>query len=530
MRLAVFFIIIICCGLYSSNLQGQVKQPYRFEIEQKFNDEEFTVISLEEKGLALVRETNRYKAGNRSWELILLDTALTEHQKLDIEIDQQKTLIGYEYDSTHFYLLFKTAENLKTNLDLVEVNIRSAEIRRTEVKPELTITLSHFSKVGSNFVFGGYVNNEPAVLLFAPEQQNLKIIPGFFQKETELVELRGNKNNTFSVILIDRSQRDNRKLVFRIFDSSGKELLEDIIAIESKRSLQTAIVSSLVRDDLILLGTWGGMNSRQSAGLYGVPVDPFADQAVTYTAFAELENYLSYMKENKRKRITQKTTASLQAGRIPDFINYIRPIRIKEYNQGFLLLAEVFVPSSSSAAFRNNYPYFAPYPSPYQYYGPYYGNYPSYYNRMYNPFYYGNDTMRASDEIKITRSIVVSFSPTGKVAWDQALELDNIRLNSLEQVTDFCLAGQYLYFLYKKDSELRIKKINLETNEATEFSEQVRLQSSTDQLRAEREQLGGVRHWHNSSFYVWGVQNVRSTTNTDVGTKRVFYVNKVVFQ
>lgn len=528
----IITVIVISSAWAAGNLlHGQVSQPSRFEKEQKFNDEDFTVISLEEAGLALVRETKQYKAGNRTWELILLDTTLTERHALDVEIDQRKTLIGYEYDSVFFYLLFKSGESLKTILDMVAVNTRTAEMKRTEIKPELAITLSHFSKVGNNFVFGGYVNNEPAVLLFGSEQQSLKIIPGFFQKETELVEVRGNKNNTFSVILIDRSQRDNRKLLFKIFDSQGKELLEDVIAIEGKRSLQTAIVSSLVRDDLILLGTWGGMNSRQSAGFYGVPVEPFADQAITYTAFAEMENYLGYMKENKRKRITQKTKAALMAGRIPDFINYIRPLKIKEYSKGFLLLAEVFVPASASVPFRDNYPYYAPYPTPYSYYGPYYGNYPPYYNRMYNPYYYGNDTMRgASDEIKVTRSIVASFTPKGEVAWDQAMELDNIRLSSLEQVTDFCLTSEHLYIMYKKDTDVRIKKIDLETNKVTELTERLRLQSETDQLRSEREQQGGIRHWYTSAFYVWGIQTVRNTANKEDGTKRVFYVNKITVQ
>ncbi|MCK6616719.1 MAG: hypothetical protein L6Q51_03670 [Cyclobacteriaceae bacterium] len=512
-----------------NSLPAQVYQPYRYEKEKKFGDEDFTVISLEENGLALVRETRRYKAGNRTWELILLDTVLNERQNLELEIDQRKSFIGYEYDAAHFYLLFKSGESLKAILDLVEVNIRTAEVKHIEIKPELTVNLTHFSKVANNFVFGGYVNNEPTVILYVSDQQNMKIIPGFFQNETELVELRGNKNNTFSVILIDRSQRDNRKLMFKIFDSQGKELLEDIITIEGKRSLQTAIVSSLVRDDLILLGTWGGMNSKQSAGFYGVPVDPFADQAISYTAFAEMENYLGNIKESKRKRISEKTKVALQAGRIPDFINYIRPVRITEYDKGFLLLAEVFVPASSTAPFRDNYPYYTPYPTPYSYYGPYFGNYPSYYNRMYNPFY-ADSNMRPAEDIKITRSILVSFTPKGEVVWDQALELDNIRLTALEQVSDFCLISNELYFLYKKESDLRLKKINLENGQVSELTERIRLKSETDELRTEHDQRGSVRYWYNTGFYVWGIQTVRNTANKEDGTKRVFYVNKVVIR
>ncbi|QOI97407.1 MAG: hypothetical protein HRU69_07850 [Flammeovirgaceae bacterium] len=530
MRFIVTYTALLLACSFLNNLPAQVHQPYRYEKEQKFGDEDFTVISLEENGLALVRETRHYKGGNRTWELILLDTILNERQHLDVEIDQRKTLIGYEYDSTNFYLLFKSGESIKTILDLVEINIRTAEIKQTEIKPELAVNLTHFSKVGNNFVFGGYVNNEPAVLLYLTDQQNMKVVPGFFQKETELVELRGNKNSTFSVILIDRSQRDNRKLLFKIFDSQGKELLDDIITIEGKRSLQTAIVSSLVRDDLILLGTWGGLNSKQSAGFYGVPVDPFTEQPITYTAFADMTNYLQYLKEAKRKRIVEKTKVALQAGKIPDFINFIRPVRITEYDKGFLLLAEVFIPSSSTAPFRDNYPYYAPYPTPYSYYGPYFGNYPSYYNRMYNPFYTDSNTMRPADDIKITRSILVSFTPKGEVAWDQTLELDNIRLSALEQVSDFCLISNNLYFIYKKESDLRLKKVNLETGEVSELTERIRMKSETDELRSERDQSGALRYWYNTGFYVWGVQTIRNTTSKEEGAKRVFYVNKVAIR
>ncbi|MFN3839857.1 MAG: hypothetical protein ACK4RF_04040 [Cyclobacteriaceae bacterium] len=522
-------VIPITCMLFSG-LQAQVTQPYRFEKEYKFNDEDYSVISMEEYGLALVRETKRYKAGNRIWEFIMLDTTLSQQQSLEIEVDQRKNLIGHEHDSAFFYLLFRSEESIKAILNLVEINLRTAEIKQTEIKPELAISLTHFTKVGPNFVFGGYVNSEPAVLLYAAAQQSMKVLPGFFQKETELVELRGNRNNTFSVILIDRSQRDNRKLVFKIFDSAGKELLEDVIAIEGKKSLQTALVSSLIRDDLMLLGTWGGMNSKQSAGFYGVPVDPFSDQRITYTAFADMTNYLSHLKEAKRKRIEQKTKTALQSGRLPDFVNYIHPLRIVEYPKGFLLLAEVFVPASSAVQFNDNYPYYPPYPNPYSYYGPYYGNYFPYYNRMYSPYNYGNPSMRQSDEVKITRTVLVSFTPQGTIGWDHALELPNIRMYALEQITDFCLTSQYLYFIYKKESDLKITRINLDTSESTELTERLRLNTDLDELRSEREQQGGVRYWYQSGFYVWGIQSVRNKTSGENATKRVFYINKIVVQ
>lgn len=528
MKPFIYLLIVIGCLILSGALPAQISQLYRYEKEHKFNEEDYLVISLEETGLALVKETNKYKAGNRTWEVTVLDTALTERKSLEVDIDQRKNLIGHEHDSEFFYLLFGSGDNLRTVLDLVEINTTSGKIKPIEIKPELTIALTHFSKSENNFVFGGYVNNEPAVLLYITEQQNLKILPGFFQKETELVEVQSNKNKTFSVILIDRSQRDNRKLIFKIFDSSGKELLEDVISIENKRSLQTAIVSSLVRDDLILLGTWGGMNSKQSAGFYGVPVDPFSDQKIMFTAFGELDHYLDYLKEKKRKRIVDKTKAAVKAGRMPDYINYIRPLKMIEHPGGFLLLSEVFVPSSASSQFRDNYPYPGqPYPYPFPYYSPYFGYYPPFYNRMYDPFYYGNNTQGSTDDVKITRSVVVSFNSKGEPNWDQSVELDNIRLNTVEQVTDFCLVDKTIYVMYKKESDLHLKSFILGDNQSGDFTQRIQLTSDLDQLRSEQEQRGALRHWHDRHFYVWGIQSVRSRVNTDDGTKRVFYVNKI---
>lgn len=504
----------------------QLLQPHRFEKEQKFSDDEFTIISLKEDGLALLRDKNKYKSGFKTWELILLDTALRVQKELDLEIDQRKNLVGYEQTPGFLYLLFKTGESAKLVLELFSIQLDNGEITQLEIKPELTLQLSHFIKVADNFVFGGYVNNEPTVLLYSPGTEGLKVLPGFFQKQTELVDLRPNQNQTFNTVMIDRSDRTQQNLIFKTFDAHGLELLEDVIPIDEDYTLQTGISSMLIREDLAIVGTWGSRNSKQSNGFYAVHVNPFKEQRIVYTAFGQLNHYLDSEKPNRAKKIKERTNEAIKLERMPDFSNYIMPYKIEEHPEGFILLAEAYVPSSSLSRFPDPYPYgFGPYP----YYNPFWGYYPGTYNRMYNPYYFNNrNNMRNSDEIKGTQSVVAAFDGEGNLRWDYSLSFSDLRKYTLDQISDFCIYDGRIYFVYKKESELVVKTVTLESQEIIDSTEKIRLLREGDEARSENKSIGAVRHWYGRNFYVWGQHTIRNKTIREEGARQVFYINKLV--
>ena len=278
-RLTVFALL-----LFSSTMDviAQISQTQRYEREQKNSDDYFNIISLKEEGLALFRERDKYRSNNQLWELVLLDTALREVSTTDIEVHERYKMIGYEISPGYLYLLYRTGETTKNDFELIGVDLSTKNISRYQIRPELDFKLTHFIKAGENFVFGGYVNNEPAIILYELAAKTMKVIPGFFQKDTELVDLRTNQNQTFNTVLIDRGSREGRKLTMRTFDETGKQLLEDVVPIEDQKSLQTGITSALEREDLAILGTWGERNSKQSVGFYFLNVDPFKDQKISY--------------------------------------------------------------------------------------------------------------------------------------------------------------------------------------------------------------------------------------------------------
>jgi hypothetical protein len=527
-RLKKTFLLCLFLGVFVTGLEvsGQVQQTDRYEIIQKNSDDYFTVISLKENGLALLREKDKYQGNKKLWELIILDATLGERQKFDLEVNQRHVLLGYEHDKDELYLLYRTGETTKNSLQLIAVNtLEGKEIARYEINPELDFKVTHFSKVGPNIILGGYVTNEPAILLFETAANSIKVIPGFFQKDNELVELRVNQNGTFNSVLIDRSQRSERKLVFRTFDAIGNLLLEDIVPIEDDVSLQNSLSSKLEREELVLLGTWGEKQGKQSLGFFSLAVDPFTQQKIKYFHFGILEHFLDYLNPKRAGKIKESTRDAIVDGRKPSFSSYVMPFRIEETSEGFLMLAEVYNPSSNMNPYYSNaygHPYYA---NPYSYYNPFWpGYFPG--MRMYRPYGYGNHS-RNTDNIKLYETVAVAFDANGNLLWDQSVVLDDLKRPALEQVSDLYADNGNLYLLYKKESELKVKTISLDEGEAAEFTEKIKLNEPVEEIRSEKELEDGLRHWVGNTFYMWGYHTVRNPENKENRVRDVFYINKI---
>lgn len=136
--------------------------------------------------------------------------------------------------------------------------------------------------------------------------------------------------------------------------------------------------------------------------------------------------------------------------------------------------------------------------------------------------------MTENVEVDNVESVLISFDSKGSVVWDYSIKLDDIKSSPLEQITDFQLSEHTIQLLYKKESELRIKKIEFGTDKTTEFSQKIQLSNPYDEVRSEYRVAGEIRKWFGKNFYVWGYQSIR---NKPIGkTRDVFYINKVVVQ
>ena len=246
------FVFTMC---YPLKTTAQVKQTSRFEREQKSSDQEFILISMKEEGLLLVHDKEKFKEGKQLWEIIRLDTDLKELWNVELDIENRMRLVGYEYKDNLVYLLYREGDHEASDLALITIQIQSREINRYTIKQELSFRVTHFIALEKSIALGGYVSNEPAILLYDLGSEITKLVPGFFVSDAELLDLRTNTNNTFNTLLAMRNNKQSRKLILKTYDASGALILEDVMDIDTKRTILSGITSTLIHDELFVTGT-----------------------------------------------------------------------------------------------------------------------------------------------------------------------------------------------------------------------------------------------------------------------------------
>ncbi len=508
--------------LFSFAVTAQVEQEARYEREYKNNDPDFIIIPMGEHGLSLIQDKDQYREGKKLWELICLNSDLKETWSLELEIEARLRLVGYDYKDELIYVLFRTSEHEASDLNLFTIQAKTQEVKRYSIKQELTFKVTHFEVLRRAIVLGGYVSNDPAVLIYDLDTENLKIVPGFFMTETELLDLRINSNNTFNTLIIDRKAKDKKRLMLKTFDVTGAMLLDDIIEIDGKRSILSGITSTLKNDELLITGTWTVGTSKQASGVYTVLADPFTDQAIKFYDFGSLEHFLEYQSPKRTVKLKQKSSQAKKTGLIPDFKAYASVIRMEEHTGEFALLTEVYQPSSNF----NSTPYWSGFTSPYYYGGGYspYG-YNPFMSRYYNPPYQYNNGPSQVGETKVLYSALLLFDLKGNLINDYGLVLEEKKANGLEQTTDFIFDNDNIAIVYKKEKEILISQHT--PDGSTLDTLQTTLQKAGEIVRSDSEN-GYVRFWYQNHMYSWGYQRIKDQEKQSEDPNRhVFYINKI---
>lgn len=508
--------------LAHSNAFGQLKALTRYEAELKNLDNGFTLVPMNKNGIALIRENNKFKESKRVWEVTLLNTALEVQWQTEFKLKPEFTLIGYDSSAQTVYLLFREGNNDANQFELVQVNSQDKTVNNYEIKQQFDFRITHFSIVGENAVLGGYVSREPALLLYETAQRNVKVIPGFFLKDNELLDVRINVNQTFNTLLVERNSFDKKHLVSKTFDQSGLLLLEDYIEIDKDKTILTGQSSSLLREDLIIIGTYSEGASTEALGYYTALVDPYTEQAIQYFPFATLDHLLDYMPKKRAEKIMEKANERIAAGKNPDYKAAVEPFRIVEYAKGFFLLSEMYDPASTV----NSRPYWN---DPYNPYRGGYGYSRYGYNSYLNQYPYSSypyNTVPQNSSVKMIQTMLTFFDGKGQLKYDYALKFENIKLPALQQTSDFNVQGNLLSLAYKKESNLYVIT-GLLGEEVEADTVQVPTKNPNDLVRYESEDDTGIRYWYGDYFFVWGYQSIRNKGKSEEDPLRhVFYISK----
>ncbi|MCX8491382.1 MAG: hypothetical protein ORN54_09970 [Cyclobacteriaceae bacterium] len=513
---ALFLLFVLFAEVTSL---AQLAQPARFEMKKKSSDHDFTVVSMGETGIALIHDLQKYQRGDNLWEIIILDSTLQETWKKELIIENRFNLIGHEYSDETLYFLFRVGETEQGKLKIIKVDFKDGQTEEHNYEPELNIRLTHFNVVANQVVLAGYVSNQPTVLLYNLSNKHAKIIPGLLLNNSELLDVRINVNKTFNVLIAERESKLKKRLISKTFDQAGAMLLDDVIEVDPSKVILSGFTSTLIRDELMIIGTWGEGTLKQAAGVFTVLVDPYTEQKISYFDFAQFNHFLDYLKPKSVTKIKLKSENRRKLGKTPEFKAYVLPARLEETKNGFLFYMEAYYSSANINNNRwNNNPY-GNYPySPYGF-NPY---------RSFNtPFNYGYPNSFGSNnapDTKMLHGSLAVFNEKGELVADHGFKLDNLKMASPEQVSDFIYAPTKCTLIYSKEKEIRYQVSQLDGVALMDEKVSTQLKTPTESVRSDNGEVSLARFWYGSFFFLFGNQSIRSTEGEN---REVFYINKL---
>lgn len=493
------------------------------EMVGKSSDQPYEVITMGTEGIALIRDLQKFDHGNKRWQITLLDTVLAKYWSTELDLDNRLTLVGFEHLPGRLYLLYRETQTTYYNFDLIQVNLASRAVQTDKIRFDLNFRLTHFTVAGTTALFGGYINSEPAVLLFNHTSDKPKVLPGLFTQNISLLDLRSNHNDSFNVLLVEDRRGTPQRLILRTFDAYGNLLIDDRVEVDPRYTLLSGLTSRLLLDDMMIAGTYGEGHGKEVLGFYSLKVDPFGDQKITYTDLPSVSHFLDYLPEKKARKIVEKATREKREGGIPKYKANLLPIRMEEIGKCYYLFAETFHPPSNVTYYPYgspswNYYYANPYGSPSNPYRPAGYDSPNYQDQLRN------------NEVRMIQSVVLRYkSPTASPE-GVSLVYDDVKRPMLDQTGDFLVRKDSLLLAYKYKTDIVYIPENEDILSRPESRKiPIRLLQTADMLKEDDEDAGGLRHWYGNHFYVWGYRRVKSTVNDDTESRYVFYVNRLDF-
>ncbi len=483
----------------------QIVQPERIEIEIDRNSNDFVVVSAKDEGLVIFRDTEeKNQEGDNLWEFHKYDTSLKEEWNQLLAMDPNLMLRGYDYDKGQLCILFQNSVYRDQEMFMLNMAVASGDTAQHTIKRIVPVELSYFEIIGQTVILGGQVNYRPVVVHYDMLTEKIRVLPGIYQNNGELIDIIPNKtDNTFDVLIGELNADRVKTVTVKAYDQYSNLLQSAPIATEDKKNLLDAQVTEFDGEKQILAGTYGPKRSKYSRGLFIASITPAGTQDIKYYNYADLNNFFSYMRDKREERVKRRIARKKEKDKKIN-LNYRMVVHELIADNGkYILLGEAYYPKYNS----------------YYYSGLYSGYFPSRYNESY------------FDGYRYTHAIAVCFSNKGDLLWDHAFKLDNTKSMELKQLVHVNVQDDSVVLMYSCDGEIRSNVIGNKGEVEESVTSPIKLTHSNDELKNKNDnEIEGIQKWYDEYFYVHGTQDIKNQENVGLNLNRkVFFINKVTY-
>jgi len=481
---------------------AQINQPDRIEISLFQNDQGFEVINAFHDGLFLLRELTI----NHSdfLDLIKIDTSFKQQWHGQLPVTKKFTLMGKRVEKDLLYLLFRFQDYTKNEFELFVVDQRNGQYFKHIIKNFIPFVPNDFQITEKAVLIGGYFNRVPVVIYYSLATQKTKVLPGLFNEQGELTQVRTYNDGTIDVLISAQNFKGQKTIWVKNYDPEGDLLTNQALDTEENKNLLFARSIKTNTDLQLIAGVYGGRNSEYSRGMFMATIDPSGTQNIRYYNFADLENFFKFMKAKREIRVKSRIERRKIKGKRTRFNYRFLVHEIVPFNNQYVLLGEAFYPKYTTIEGRSG-GFFMP------------GARTNYYSRdgrIFDGYYY-------------THAVVMGFSNNGSLLWDNSFEINDVRTFTLEQFVKLEVQEDKIALLYLFDNELRTKIIKGNKVLEGKISEPIDTKITNDVVGKDSGDVNRLDYWYTQYFYAYGIQEI---SNPTFGKRRVFFINKVSYK
>ncbi len=485
--------------------QAQIAQPDRIEIEVKSSSNDFVVVSADENGLLIFRDSEETdNKGKHIWEFYKYNNALEQEWKKNLLLDSDYILRGYDYDKGQLCVLFQDGPYQNRTWPMLNMSAATGDTVQHNINKLIPVGLDYFEIVGQTVVLGGQLNYKPVVIHYDMLSRRLRALPDMYREDGELIDIIPNENdNTFDVLIGEVNNKRVKTVTLKTYDQYSNLLQSAPVNTEDQKNLLDAQVTEFDGEQQLLAGTYGPRRSRYSRGLFIASIQPDGQQDIKYYNYGELDNFFSYMRTKREARMKRRIERKREKNKNLRF-NYRMVIHELIADQDkYILLGEAYYPKYNS-----------------YYYSGIYGGYSSRYDNMY------------FDGYRYTHAIAVCFDKKGNLLWDHTFKLDNAKSMQLKQLVHVNVQNDSVVLMYSYEKEITTKVIRNNGDFEETTTSPIKLTNENDELRNKNDsEISGIEKWYDDYFYVHGTQDIKNKNSSSFDQKRkVFFINKVAYE
>ena len=487
-------------------LLAQVSQPKRVELMLQKGEDHYTLISAEENGMVLFRETeNLDRSRGFEWEFLKLDTSLTEEWRHTRFVSLKDQFLGYDYFDNHLYVLFGKGEYSYSEYWLLKLNLTTREEQDFLIRRIIPIELEDFQVSRDYLIFAGQVNFKPVVLHYNFSSGLTKVLPGIYSQKSELIEVNTKDDlETFNVIMNERASTKSQTFTVNTFNSAGEIIFRSRLKPDLDYSLVEGRSTRINNGKQLIAGTYAYRKSKFSRGLFIARVGTETEESkIRYYNYADLKNFFKYMKKKREARVQERIDRRREKGKKLKFNYKLMVHDIIELDDLFVAIGEAYYPRYNS---YGNY---------------YYMGYPTGSSRSH----YRDQYYTGFDGYKYTHAVIIGFDKSGNLLWDNVFKIDDVVTYQLDQFVQVSIDGQKIILLYNNDDQIQSKVIEGGQVLDGKKESDIQLRFEGDKVRSSDEDVAGLKFWYENNFFAYGVQKIANYENS----REVFYVNKVSY-